>query len=140
MRPMAGISFCLLVVALTGCGSGTTSISGEGTYNGVAIENGYISFSPIGSGRSIAGPIANGKYTIAEAIPGKYTAVIIGSRKIDHYSSSADAYANSGPNAGHISEATDYIAQDADGNSKEVEITSGEQKMDFAITGPPMPK
>jgi hypothetical protein len=135
-----GISLCIAFSCVTGCGDSSTSISGEVKYNGVPVEEGYLSFSPVGNGQSVAAPIANGNYTIAEATPGKYTAVAIGTRKINHYSSSAEAYANAGKNSGHVSEAADYIAPDAEGNGKEVEITSGEQKLDFAITGPPMPK
>jgi expansin (peptidoglycan-binding protein) len=139
MRKCISAFLCLALAVLMGCNS-KTSVSGDVTYNGSPVENGYMSFSPIGKGRSIAAPIASGKYSIPEAISGKYTAVAIGTRKINHYSSSADAYANAGPNAGHLSEAADYIAADAEGNSKEVEITSGDQQLDFAITGPPMPK
>lgn len=139
MRQCIASLLCLAFAVLAGCES-KTSVSGEVTYNGTLVENGYMSFSPVGKGRSIAAPIASGRYSIPEAISGTYTAVAIGTRKINHYSSSADAYANADPNAGHLSEAADYIAADAQGNSKQVEITSGDQKLDFAITGPPMPK
>jgi hypothetical protein len=130
----------LAIAFSVGCKESATSISGQVTYNGTPVEEGYISFSPTGSGRSIAGPIANGGFTIAEAIPGTYTVVASGTRKINHYSSSEEAYANAKKFGGHAAEAADYIASNAEGNSKQVEIKSGEQQLDFAITGPPMPK
>ncbi|MGD9635766.1 MAG: hypothetical protein AB7G28_12630 [Pirellulales bacterium] len=140
MGRMIGISLCLLAVEISGCGKPSTSVTGEVTYNGVPVENGYMAFSPIGHGRSFAAPIANGQYSVAEALPGKFTVVASGTRKLNHYSNSAEAYANANPNAGHVAEAADYIAPDAEGNSKEIEINSGDQQLDLAITGPPMPK
>jgi hypothetical protein len=133
-----GIGLYLLLVLFTGCEK-KTSITGKVTYNGTPVENGYIAFSPQGKGQTLASPVTNGDYSIAEAAPGKYTVVAIGSKKINHYTTSAEAYANAAKNPGHIAEATDYIAQDAKGNSKSVDVASGEQSFDFAITGPPIP-
>lgn len=133
------IGLCVALLALSGCEK-KTAITGNVTYNGVPVEDGYIAFTPKGSGRTVAGPIANGKFSIAEAVPGHYTATATGTRKINHYKTSAEAYANASKNGGHIAEAADYIAADAAGNSKEVDVNTGEQAFDFAITGPPMPK
>jgi hypothetical protein len=132
------VSVCILVVVASGCEK-KTSITGKVTYNATPVENGYISFSPKGSGQTIAGPITGGKYSIEEAKPGHYTAVIVGSKKINHYSTSAEAYADAAKNA-HVSESTDYIADQAEGNNKEVELQSGMQTFDFAISGPAAPK
>lgn len=128
------VCLCLVVVAASGCEK-KTSVAGKVTYNATPVENGYISFSPKGSGQTVAGPIADGKYSIEEAKPGRYTAIIVGRKKINHYSTSAEAYANAGKNA-HVSEATDYIGEQAEGNSKEVDLSSGAQTFDFAISGP----
>src|SRR5689334_11736241 len=84
------LSFCLcpIFLAISGC-ERKTSINGTVTYNTAPVEDGYISFSPKKSGRTLAGAIADGRYSIAEATPGKYTAVVVGRRKINHYSTSA---------------------------------------------------
>src|SRR5690242_1852803 len=132
------IGMCVACLALAGCEK-KTSVNGTVTYNATPVENGYISFSPKKSGRTLASPITDGRYDIADATPGKYTVVAIGTRKINHYSSSAEAYANASKNA-HVSEAADYIAQEAAGNNKEVDVSAGVQTLDFAITGPPAPK
>jgi hypothetical protein len=132
------VSLCLAAVAAGGCDK-KTSIAGSVTYNATPVENGYISFSPKGSGQTVAGPITGGKYSIEEAKPGHYTAIVVGRKKINHYSTSAEAYANAGKNA-HVSEASDYIADRAEGNSKEIDLSSGAQTFDFAITGPAAPK
>ena len=43
------VSLCLAAVAAGGC-ERKTSIAGSVTYNAAPVENGYISFSPKGSG------------------------------------------------------------------------------------------
>jgi hypothetical protein len=126
-----------MLLAFAGCEK-KTSIDGTVTYNSKPVENGYISFSPKNSGSTIAGQITDGKYSIPEAKPGTYTAVIVGRKKINHYSSSAEAYANASKNA-HVSEAADYIAQEASGNNKDVDVSAGAQSLDFVITGPSVP-
>ena len=98
-----------------------------------------MTLSPLNKGHAFSAPVSSGRYKIAEIPPGKYTAVAIGTRKINHYSTSAEAYAAAAKDAGHVSEAADYIAQDADGNSKEVEVVGGEQALDMAIKGPKSP-
>mgnify|MGYP000502666558 CR=1 FL=1 len=115
------------------------------TYNGQPIENGAISFKPTGStGRSSAGRIENGKYAVEEAQTGTWKAVIIGTKKIDFTMSSDDATrkadelkASGSQMAGQVSELADYVPEDAEGNSKEVEIASGSQTIDFDVKGPP---
>lgn len=128
----------LMLLAGTGCEK-KTSISGTVTYNSKPVENGYISFSPKKNGQTLAGQITDGKYSIPKATPGQFTVVVVGRKKINHYSTSAEAYAHADKNA-HVSEAADYIAQEAAGNNKEVDVSAGEQTFDFAITGPPAPQ
>src|SRR5262249_26967952 len=108
MFRVLSFGLCAICIAISGCEK-KTSINGTVTYNATPIENGYISFSPKKRGRTLASPIKDGQYSIAEATPGKYTAVVIGTRKINHYSTSAEAYANAAKNP-HVSEAADYIA------------------------------
>jgi hypothetical protein len=132
------------LVSLGGCEQ-KTSVSGAVTYNGQPIENGAISFKPTSTtGRSFAGRIENGKYAIEEAQTGTWKAVIIGTKKIDFSMSSDEATrkanelkAAASGMAGQVSELADYVPEDAEGNSKEVEITSGSQTLDFDVIGPP---
>lgn len=135
---------CCSLVVFAGCGQ-KTSVSGTVTYNGQPIETGAISFKPTGpAGRSFAGRIENGKYAIEEAQTGTWTAVVIGTKKIDFSLSSDEATrkanelkSSESGMAGQVSELADYVPEDAEGNSKEVEITSGAQTLDFEIKGPP---
>lgn len=137
-----GFTCSLLVLA--GCEQ-KTAISGKVTYNGEAVENGTISFRPVGNGgRSFGAQIKDGAFEVAEAQPGTWTAVIVGVNKIDFSMSSDEAARKAnekkttpGHLKGHVSNAADYIPEDAEGNSKEVEIASGAQTLDFDVKGPP---
>jgi hypothetical protein len=95
-----------------------------------------MTMSPLKKGHAFSAPTVSGHCKIAELPPGHCKTIAIGTRKINHYSTSAEAYANAGKEAGHVSEAADYIAPDAEGNSKEVEVVNAEQTLDLAITGP----
>lgn len=127
----------LILVISSGCGQ-DTSVSGSVEYNGSPVKNGYLSLSATESGQSFAAPINSGRYEISEVKPGTYTAVATGFHKLDHYSSSAEAYAKAGKGKGarHTSEDADYIASSADGNSISVEVEPGAQVIDLSITGP----
>ncbi|MFO0788468.1 MAG: hypothetical protein U0805_03360 [Pirellulales bacterium] len=135
----AQVGVLIVLVLLAGCNQ-KTSISGNVTYNGNPIENGYVSFNPKAHGRTIAGQITNGKYSIEEATPGQFTVLVTGTKKLNHAASSADAYATAAKTGAHVLEAADYIAPEAEGNGQEVQIAAGAQTMDFAVTGPPIPK
>jgi hypothetical protein len=138
------LGMTLALTFVIGC-SQKTSVSGKVTYNGEPVEKGMISFKPSGgTGRSFGAPIENGAYEVSEALPGAWTAVIVGVKKINFAMSSEEAARKANENksasgalAGHVSEAADYIPEDAEGNSKTVEITAGSQTMDFDVKGPP---
>jgi len=136
MRKALIVCACVTMAVFTGCQK-KTSVNGAVTYNAKPVENGYISFSPKKGGTAVAGEITDGKYSIPEATPGSYTAIIVGRKKINHYSTSAEAYANAAKSGGHVAEAADYIAPEAAGNNKQVDINAGAQTLDFAVTGPP---
>lgn len=131
----------LVVIASFGAALGCqskTSVSGSVTYNGAPVEQGYVTFNPQASGTAFAAPVKDGKYEVAEAKPGTYTVVVVGTKKLDHYSSSAEAYQHAAKNNGHVAEEADYIALDAEGNNQPCEVASGAQTIDFAVTGKPI--
>lgn len=134
------------IVLLVGCSDSVATVTGSVTYNGESVKKGYVSFQPSdGRGKSFAAPIADGVYTAAQAVPGNMTAVISGVREVNFYTSSAESYqkADEARKTGQladVAEAADYIAPDAEGNSKQVDIQPGDQTLDFSITGTPVPK
>jgi hypothetical protein len=57
----------VLIAVTTGCGGSTDGrleISGEVTFDGKPIPDGYVTLSPLGSGPSAGGRIRNGKFTV----------------------------------------------------------------------------
>jgi hypothetical protein len=138
------IAIALTISALVGCQQETV-VSGTVTYNGQPVEKGMVSFKPSGgTGQSFGAPIENGAYEAKQAKPGAWTAVIVGVKRIDFAMSSDEAAKKANeqkmagsPLAGHVSEAADYIPENAEGNSKTVDITSGLQTIDFEVKGPP---
>jgi hypothetical protein len=82
------IALSSLAAVLMGCAGGegfpaTAKVTGKVTYNGAAVANAAVSFSPVGSGNAAAGVTdATGAYTLTTfrsgdgAVPGKYKVII----------------------------------------------------------------
>jgi hypothetical protein len=124
---------CSLALLL-GCGQ-SGGLTGSVSYNGQPVERGSIAFSPVdGKGPVFGGKIENGKFDIPTAHAGKKRAVVRGIREgvVPQSREEADAAAKAG-----TFKLPDYIAEDAAGNSQEVDVSGGGQTLDFAITGPP---
>lgn len=146
-KPLRMVAIALvmtIIVGSIGCQQSDTTVEGTVTYNGEPVKKGYISFRPTeGSGQSFAAPITDGRYRIAQGTPGKRTVVITGVKEINFYASSAESYKKAAEDraAGRfqadVAEAADYIAENAEGNSQEVEIKPGNQIIDFSLTGTP---
>lgn len=75
----------VLLTTVVGCGEGTggkAKIAGAVTYQGEAIPEGEIIFTPIsGEGETVAGKISQGKYT-CDVPPGKAQVRITGYRPV----------------------------------------------------------
>jgi len=132
-------------MAAVGCGSSSTSVSGKITYNGEPVEQGFISFRPAdGMGQVFSSPIVDGAYSIPKAVPGSRVISIHGTKDVKVALSSEESAriameAQAAGNTGgvHMSEAADYIPEDAEGNNQTIEISSGDQTLDFNLKGPP---
>ena len=121
------------------------SLNGTVTYNGDTVEKGSISFQPVGgAGTGFGAQIVDGKYTVDKVSPGEYTASIRGvhtklapqstEEMIRQYEA---AKAAGKTTLDHFGQPADYIPEDAEGNSKTVEIGSGANSLDFTLKGPP---
>jgi len=73
--------FVALLATLIGCGAGNgkVPISGVVTFDGAAMPDGYITFTPEGGGTPEAAPIAAGKFALG-AKPGAHRVEIEASR------------------------------------------------------------
>jgi hypothetical protein len=132
----------VVLICLVGCGEKSTTVTGTVSYNGEPVNKGSISFRPTdGSGQSFAARIVNGQYSADRGTPGTKTVVVTGVKDVDFFASSEESYkkAEEARKAGSlqadVAEVADYIAENAEGNSKQVEILSGDQTVDFSITG-----
>lgn len=134
-------SLCLGAI---GCGGSTTSVSGKITYNGEPVEDGFVSFRPAdGTGQVFSANIVNGEYKAAQAVPGSRVVSIHGTKKVKLALSSEESakiaaeQAAAGQGGLQMTEAADYIPDDAEGNNQTHEIASGDQTMNFDLKGPP---
>ena len=66
---------------LVGCGDGLIDVTGSVTVKGTPVEEGRITFKPVGEGEIQGARIDNGNYT-ARVTPGETAVEISGSKKI----------------------------------------------------------
>jgi hypothetical protein len=132
---------CLLVVS-SGCGASTASVQGSVSYQGVAIEKGMITFTPVdGKGPVVGCNIENGKYLAEGVTPGKNILHVVSvkqvtfSRTSEEMSKMAANNAAKGPIEGLIDPA-DLVPADAVGNSSEHNLIEGSNTIDLQLTKP----
>jgi hypothetical protein len=131
----------LLASLISGCGGSVASISGDVTYNGEPVGNGYITFTPSdGKGPITGGAIENGHYQV-ELTPGPKLVKIEAVKKV-HFAQSSDEMAKKaavnkvfGDGSGLI-ERADIIPPNAEGNNTNVTVEPGEQVRNFALKKP----
>lgn len=135
---LLGMSLSLL----TGCGPATSTVTGEVTYEGNPVEDGYITFAPVdGKGNDGGGKITNGKYRVEGIQPGTKQVKVIATKKVNFASNSdemkakADKALKAGKKDGLIDPA-DIIPDTAVGNNAKVEIAVGESQQNFALKKP----
>jgi hypothetical protein len=133
----------LLALSAAGCDQNSGSISGTVTYNGEPVKMGTISFRPVGgAGQVFAGQITDGAYSIPKSTPGSRTVAIRGTKEVkwalsSEESARAAAEAQAAGKSLHVGDAADYIPEDAEGNNQTIEISDGDQTLDFELKGPP---
>jgi hypothetical protein len=68
----------VLLLGLTGCGSGKATVSGRVTFNGEPVSRGSITLLPAGGkGQPAGGNVENGGFSIREVEPGEKTVQIM---------------------------------------------------------------
>lgn len=138
MRSLLPIGILFFAI---GCRPPTT-VSGKVTFDGAAVDDGFITFFPEGGdGATVASPIHQGKYRIANAKPGVHLVEIVASKKISFAMSTAEMEAkfkeaqSKGNRTGIIAPA-DLIPPNALGNRRKVTLNPGEQTFDFDLKRP----
>jgi hypothetical protein len=140
---LAGVVALVGAVSLfSGCGSSTANVSGEVTYDGTPVGDGYVTFTPAdGKGKDAGGPIVAGRYRIADLPPGSKMVKIIAVKKVNFASTSEEmmrkaAEARKAGNYGGLVDPADTIPENAQGNNARVEIKLGDNSHDFHLKKP----
>lgn len=130
------------LLGLASCEKQADVVTGSVTYNGQPVESGSISFRPVDEGAGFGAQITNGKYTADKVYPGKKKVLIRGVNNAvatktheEYERAAAEAAAAGGVPA--TSGPAEYIPDNAEGNGQTVDVTGGQQTLDFAIKGPP---
>jgi hypothetical protein len=119
---------------LVGCQQ-SDSLHGKVTYNGEAVKKGSITFlSADGEGSGFSAQVADGAYASDRLKLGKHIAIVRGVENAGPVSKDESIKQRTTNPHGL---ATDYIPEDAKGNSQSVDITGGAQNLDFVLEGPP---
>ncbi|HLJ92681.1 MAG TPA: hypothetical protein VKU02_05735 [Gemmataceae bacterium] len=129
----------LLLGLISGCGSGTASVSGAVTYNGEPVGNGFITFLPAdGKGPSAGGQIEDGRFAVDNLIPGQKVVKVEAVKKVPFARNSEDMAKRSAANrflgdGSGLIDPADVIPPNAEGNNEKVDIQPGSQIRDFHL-------
>ncbi|MDZ7620665.1 MAG: hypothetical protein U1E05_26985 [Patescibacteria group bacterium] len=130
------------LLAVAGCGGGSTSASGDITYDGRPVERGAITFLPAdGRGPAAGAEIRDGRYQADDLIAGTKVVQIEAFNDIPYARSSEEAAqqaeaASRGRAAGAPAAKTATISANAEGNNATVEVNAGKQVLDFHLKPP----
>ena len=129
---------CLILMA--GCGGGSASVTGEVTYNGEPVGEGYITFLPAdGKGAAAGAQIEAGRFAVDNVLPGPKVVKIEAVKKVpfarstEEMAKRAAAQKFFGDSSGLIDPA-DIISPNTEGNNEKVDIHAGKQSRDFHLT------
>ena len=127
---------------LAGCGASTATVSGEVTYDGQPVGDGYITFTPAdGKGNDAGGPISGGRYTVTGLPPGPKVVQVVAVKKVNFASTSEEmkqraAEARKAGDYNGLVDPADTIPANAEGNNATVELKAGAQTLNFGLKPP----
>jgi hypothetical protein len=131
-----------VLFAAAGCGEGGGTVSGEVTYDGQPVKNGYVSFTPAdGKGAAVGGPITDGRYSVEKVPPGKKVVKVEAADKAGPSIQTTEELERfSRENKGKIGPSgiipTDTVPPDAEGNNQSFEVKSGAQTLNLTLKKP----
>jgi hypothetical protein len=132
----------LFLALIPGCGGSTASISGEVTYNGEPVGDGYITFLPADGKTPTAGSeIEHGHYAVDNIAPGPKQVKIEAVKKVHFAQSSAEMAKKAAVNkvfgdGSGLIEPADVIPPNAEGNNTNITIEPGVQTHNFQLKKP----
>jgi hypothetical protein len=138
-------SLAAALVAATlfsGCGSPTATVSGDVTYDGQAVGDGYITFTPTdGKGKDAGGPITGGHYKVTGLPPGPKVVKVVAVKPVNFASTSEEmkqraAEAQKRGDYDGLVDPADTIPESAEGNGARVDLQASDNKQDFHLKKP----
>jgi hypothetical protein len=138
----AAITLAAAAALFSGCGSSLATVSGEVTYDGKPVGDGYITFTPTdGKGNDAGGPISAGSYKVTGVPPGPKVVKVMAVKKVNFAASSEEmmqraAEARKTGNHDGLVDPADTIPDNAEGNNAQLEVRPGEQVHNFALKAP----
>jgi hypothetical protein len=115
--------FCLLILAVPGCGSSGSSVSGTVTLDGKELDQAFITFFPEkGVANTKGGDISNGQYHVSGLSPGKKRVLITAKPTPDIQQGKIT-----------FPDRQSLIPADTAGNNQIVEILPGSQTLHFQL-------
>ncbi len=131
----------LLFMGSCGCGTATT-VSGQVTYEGTPVQEGFITFYPQSDkGATGAAPIKDGAYSLSTLLPGPHLVEITSPKKIQFALSTEEMEAKfkaakAKGNATGVVESADLIPAKAVNNRQTLDVKPGAQTLDFHLKKP----
>jgi len=142
IRKALGVVGLPLLVVLVGCDNSLGTVTGKVTYDGEAVQEGFITLAPAdGAGPTVGGPIVGGEFSVSDIPPGEKVVLIQAVKAVPFARSSEEMAARAeeerkkGRGTGLIDPA-DVIPPNAVGNNAKVQVAAGSQVLDFALTSP----
>jgi hypothetical protein len=146
MKHVQSLAAAVIVAAgtgfLSGCGSSTATVSGEVTYEGQPVGDGYVTFTPVdGKGKDAGGPITGGRYQVTGLPPGLKVVKVVAVKKVNFASTSKEmmqraAEARKLGNHDGLVDPADTIPENAEGNNVRVELQAGDNAHAFHLRKP----
>jgi hypothetical protein len=131
---------CLLLLSLVGCGPATATIEGTVSYEGVKVEKGMLTITPMeGSGSVVGCDVKGGTFKVTGVHPGKNLIVVMAVKEVPFARNSEDMAkmaANQTSGIKGLIDPADIIPQNAEGNNLVHEFSVGDNKLDLALTKP----
>ncbi len=113
------------ILVMAGCGSSSgVTVTGEVTYDGTAVAAGYVTLAPAdGKGETVGGEIRDGKFTIADVVPGEKIVTVSSGPQIQYPRSSGEM-AVMATRGERLNESAG-IPPNAVGNGQRISISAG---------------
>jgi len=144
-RPFILFVLLLGMSCAIGCSPDTADVEGTVSFNGLAVENGMVTFTPMGEyGTVVGSKIEKGKFKASGIFPGETLVQVVATRSVTFPQDSADM-ATSAPPMGTYGPDTafkgsaDLIPRNAEGNNSTYTLAAGANKLELELFSPRLP-